>query len=100
MLKHDVSFSTKTYQDVFAVANKFVTENRTYDQFNAAIEEQGLTKRSMPKMTASTYQITGIDNPRQIVRWAFEDKTKKGDVSSIFEMDDKFVVASLTDVVP
>lgn len=99
-LTHDVTFSTKTYQDVFAVANKFVTENRTYDQFNAAIEEQGLTKRTMPKMNASTYQITGIENPRQIVRWAFDDKTHKGDISSIFEMDDMFVVAALTDVVP
>ena len=100
VLKHELSSSTKTYQDVFAVANKFVTENRTYDQFNAAIEEQGLTKRTMPKMTASTYQITGIDNPRQIVRWAFDEKTKKGDVSSIFELDNMFVVAALTDVVP
>jgi hypothetical protein len=100
VLKHDVTASTKTYQDVFAVANKFVTENRTYDQFNAAIEAQGLTKRTMPRMTASTYQISGIENPRQIVRWAFEDKTKKGDVSSIFELDDMFVVAALTDVVP
>ena len=100
VLKHDVTFSTKTYQDVFAVANKFVTENRTYDQFNAAIEEQGLTKRTMPRINASTYQITGIENPRPIVRWAFEEKTHKGDISSIFELDDMFVVAALTDVVP
>ncbi|MCR5014252.1 MAG: peptidylprolyl isomerase [Bacteroidales bacterium] len=100
VLKHDVTFSTKTYQDVFAEANKFVTENRTYDQFNAAIEEQGLTKRSMPRLNAATYQITGIDNPRQIVRWAFEDDTKIGDISSIFELDNMFVVAALTDIVP
>ena len=99
-IKHEVSPSTKTYQDIFAQANKFVTENRTYDQFNAAIEEQGLTKRSQPRMNVSTYQITGIDNPRQIVRWAFDDKTKKGDVSSIFELDNMFVVAALTDVIP
>ena len=99
-LKHELTPSTKTYQDVFAQANKFVTENRNYDQFNAAIEAQGITKRSMPRMNASTYQITGIDNPRQIVRWAFDDKTKIGDVSSIFELDNMFVVAALTDVVP
>ena len=99
-LKHELTPSTKTYQDVFAQANKFVTENRTYDQFNAAIEAQGMTKRNMPRMTASTYQITGIDNPRQIVRWAFDDKTKVGDVSSIFELDNMFVVAALTDMVP
>lgn len=100
ILRHELSASTKTYQDVFAQANKFVTENRTYDQFNAAIEEQGMTKRSQPRLTASTYQIAGIDNPRQIVRWAFEDKTKVGDVSSIFELDNMFVVAALTEIVP
>ena len=99
-IKHEVTPSTKTYQDIFAQANKFVTENRTYDQFNAAIEAQGLTKRSQPRLNASTYQITGIDNPRQIVRWAFDDKTKKGDVSSIFELDNMFVIAALTDVIP
>ncbi|MBR4147737.1 MAG: peptidylprolyl isomerase [Bacteroidales bacterium] len=99
-LKHELTPSTKTYQDIFAEANRFVTENRTYDQFNAAIEAQGMTKRSMPRMNASTYQITGIDNPRQIVRWAFDDKTKIGDVSSIFELDNMFVVAALTDMVP
>ena len=100
ILKHEVTPSTKTYQDIFAVANKFVTENRTYDQFNAAIEAEGLTKRSMPRLTSATYQITGIENPRQIVRWAFDDKTKVGDVSSIFELDNAFVVAALTNIIP
>ena len=100
ILRHELSSSTKTYQNIFAKANKFVTENRTYDQFNAAIEAEGLTKRTQPRMTASTYQIAGIDNPRQIVRWAFDDKTKVGDVSSIFELDNMFVVAALTEVIP
>ena len=99
-LTHDITSSTKTYQSIFADANKFVTENKTYDQFNAAIEAQGLTKRTMPRMNASTYQITGIDNPRQIVRWAFDKKTKVGDISTIFDMDDMFVVAALTGIIP
>ena len=100
VLRHDLSASTKTYQDVFAKANKFVTENRTYEKFNATIEAEGMTKRSQPRLTASTYQIAGIDNPRQIVRWAFEDKTKVGDISSIFELDNMFVVAALTEIIP
>ena len=99
-LKHEISSSTKTYQNIFAEANKFVTENKTYDQFNAAIEEQGLTKRTMPRMNTATYQIAGIENPRQIVRWAFDEKTKVGDVSSIFDLDNMFVVAALTNIVP
>jgi peptidyl-prolyl cis-trans isomerase D len=99
-LTHEITSSTKTYQNTFAEANKFVTENKTYDQFNAAIEAQGLTKRTMPRMNAATYQIAGIENPRQIVRWAFDKKTKIGDVSTIFDLDNMFVVAALTNIVP
>ena len=99
-ITHEITPSTKTYQNTFAEANKFVSQNRSYDQFNQAIEDQGLTKRTMPRMSKSTYQITGIENPREIVRWAFDDKTKKGDVSEkVFELDNMFVVAALTGIV-
>ena len=99
-MTHDINYSNKTYQNVFAEANRFVSQNRTYDQFNQAIEEQGLTKRTMPRMNKSTYQITGIENPREIVRWAFDEKTKKGDISNkVFELDNMFVVAALTGIV-
>ena len=51
-------------------------------------------------MNKSTYQIAGIDNPREIVRWAFDENTKKGDVSEkIFELDNMLVVAALTGMV-
>jgi peptidyl-prolyl cis-trans isomerase D len=99
-LTHEITSSTKTYQNTFAEANRFVTENKTYEDFNNAIEQQGLTKRTMPRMNAATYQITGIDNPRQIVRWAFDKKTKVGDISTIFDLDNMFVVAALTNIVP
>lgn len=100
VLSHEISYSTKTYQSVFAEANRFVTENQTYDQFNAAIEEQGLTKRTMPRMTSATCQIAGVENPRQIVRWAFDSKTKIGDISTVYDLDDMFVVAALTNIIP
>ena len=99
-LKHELTPSTKTYKNIFADANKFVIENRTYDKFNHAIEEQGLTKRTMPRMSKSTTQIAGIENPREIVRWAFDKNRKEGDVSEkIFELDNMFVVAALTGIV-
>ena len=99
-LQHEISASTRTAQNTFAEANKFVIENNTYDKFNAAIEEQGLTKRTMPRMTSSTYQIAGIDNPREIVRWAFKKDTKVGAISTIFDLDNMYVVAALTNIVP
>ena len=92
--------STKTHQNTYQLANEFVTNNRTYEQFNQAIEDQGLTKRTMPKIEKSTVYIPGLDNPREIIRWAFNENTKKGDVSEkIFELDNMMVVPALTGVV-
>ena len=98
IVKHAYSASDKTYQQVFAKANSFVVESTTYDQFTQNAENDGLTKRSYPNLRASTYQITGIEDPRQIVQWAFDAKTKVGNVSKIFEFNDALVVATLTGI--
>ena len=100
-VQQENTVSEKTRLGIYAEANKFVTENRTYEQFNKTIEEQGMTKRTKEGMSKSTYQITGLENPREIVRWAFDENTKKGDISDkIFELDNKqLVVAALTGVI-
>ena len=96
VVAHEITPSTATYQNVFAEANRFVTENKTAEDFNNAIEAQGLNKRTYPNLRTNTNYITGITNPRQIVRWAFDKETKVGDMSSIFDLDDMYVVAVLT----
>ena len=97
-----IDWSQQTYQETYAAANKFFTENRNYDDFNRAIEELGLTKRTMPGIDKSTYQVPGLTNAREIVRWAFDANAKKGDISDkIFESDDdqQLIVAALTGVI-
>lgn len=96
VVAHEITASTNTYQNVFAEVNRFVTENTTAEEFNAAIEEQGLNKRTFPTLRKSSSNITGLSNPRQIVRWAFDDNTKVGDISTVFDLDDMYVVALLT----
>ena len=100
VVAHEITASTATYQNVFAEANRFVTENTTAEEFNKAIEEQGLNKRTYPTLRSTSNYITGISNPRQIVRWAFDENTKVGDMSSIFDLDDMYVIAVLTEAVP
>ena len=96
VVAHEITASTATYQNVFAEANRFVTENTTAEEFDAAIEAQGLNKRTYPSLRKNSNYITGINNPRQIVRWAFDENTKVGDMSTIFDLDDMYVVAVLT----
>ena len=99
VVAHEITPSTATYQNVFAEANRFVTENTTAEEFNKAIEEQGLNKRTYPNLRANTSYITGISNARQIVRWAFDQETKVDDMSTIFDLDNMYVVAVLTKAV-
>ena len=99
-MTRDITVSTATDQAIFAEVNKFVTENKTQEQFNAAIEAQGLNKRTYQNIRQNTNRITGISNPREIVRWAFDNDTKIGDMSKVFELENMYVVAVLTKIVP
>lgn len=96
VITYEVTASTKTYQDVFAKASKFAAENKTADSFNETIENEGLNKRTAPALRMMSNRIPGIENPRQVIRWAFDENTKVGDISTIFDLDNMFVVAVLT----
>jgi peptidyl-prolyl cis-trans isomerase D len=93
---HNVTPSTQTYQDVFAEASRFASETKTREDFDNNISDQGLNKRLAPNLRTSSNRITGIENPRQIVRWAFDEETSVNDVSDIFDLDNMYVVAVLT----
>jgi len=90
--------SNETYQDVYMKASAFAGENKSYEKFEEAIKEQGLNKRSTGFFGKMNNSIPGVDNARQVVRWAFDEKTSMGDVSKILDDGDSYIVAALTDV--
>ena len=96
MIDHQVLASNQTYQQTFAQASKLASENKTEAEFNDAVVEDRLNKRSMPKIDKMSNYIAGLNSPRQIVRWSFNEDTKVGDVSEVFDLEDMFVVAVVT----
>jgi len=96
----EITPSSQTYQDVYMQASSFAGENKTLEQFEASIEEQGLNKRNTGFFDKNKYAIPGLTQPRQIVRWAFDEETDIGQVSSVFEDEEKFIVAALTETRP
>ena len=100
IVKREITASTDTDRAVFAEVNKFVTENKTADQFNNAVETLGLNKRTNPTIKKTTSIIAGIGNARDIVRWTFQDDVKVGDISKVFPYENMYVVAVLTKIVP
>lgn len=100
IIKREITASEITDREVFAEVNKFVTENKTAEEFNNAVETLGLNKRTYQSLRKTTNRISGIDYSREIVRWAFQDDVKVGDISKVFPIENMYVVAVLTKIVP
>ncbi len=91
-----VNPSNKTMQGVFVKASEFAGKNTTNDLFQKAVIDQKLNKRIADNIKENDKTISGIESPRALVRWVYENK--KGTVSEPQEYGDKFVVASITEV--
>lgn len=90
--------SDRTYREVLAKASEFAAKAKDYKSFEAEIENQGLSKRVADYIRLMDNVIPGIENPREIIRWAFNDKIEKGSVSSIFDLDNRYIVAAVKEV--
>ncbi|MEJ2595362.1 MAG: SurA N-terminal domain-containing protein [bacterium] len=89
--------SNETYQQTYAKASKLASENRTLTDFDIAVEDERMNKRTAPRIGKMDNTITGLNYPRQIVRWAFDENTETGQVSEVFDLEGQFVVAVVTD---
>lgn len=98
IINRSIVASGKTFQDVYTEASKFAAINTTPELFESAIIEAGLNKRSVPGLRLMSNYIAGIEYPRSIVRWAFEDESEEGSISPIFDFDGKYIVAIVTNI--
>lgn len=95
-LTRNIEPSNRTFQLVFGQASEFVTLLRTNKDFADAADEKGHSLRVVEQVREMDMTLPGIENPREIIRWAFDPKTKVGSSSRIFDIDNRFIIASLT----
>lgn len=95
ILERKVFPSTESVGKLFNQAKNFATELKA-DSFDTRAENRHYIVRRADNMLTSTGQIQNIEQSRQIIRWAFENKLNA--VSDVFECKDKFVVAVIDGV--
>ena len=96
VLTREVEPSTATYQRIFMQASSFAGANNTYEKFQNAVVEEGLSKRIANNLLPADNTIAGLESPREMIRWAFNSKEQS--VSQVFEISNKFVVATVSKV--
>jgi peptidyl-prolyl cis-trans isomerase D len=93
-----IAASSKTQSAVYSKAQAFLS-SLSGDNFEAQAKKAGLTVRTSDDVGGTAAALPGLDNAREIVRWAF--KTDKGTVSDqVFTVGDQYVIARVSNVKP
>ncbi len=87
----------ETENNVYAEASSFAGNNNTAEAFDKALNEGKYNKRIADGVKVNDFIIPGIGSSRELIRWMYNAKV--GDVSHVFQMKNRYVVAKLTDVV-
>lgn len=97
-IAREIAASEKTSSNIYNEANHFAGQNRTLAELTSAAQADNLQIRNA-MVSAMQYGIAGVSNAREIVKWAYDEKTIKGDVAAqVFQGDDMYIVAALKDV--
>jgi peptidyl-prolyl cis-trans isomerase D len=86
--------SKETFDEAFNVASAFSINNNTTAGFRSAGNDVGMRVADQVKESEKT--IPGVENSREIIRWAYEASV--GDVSEAKELGNKFVVTHLKEI--
>ncbi len=89
--------SQSTRDDAYRKADQFAASVDTKAEFDEAVKnDKSLVVATANRIPESSSNVNAIQNAREIVRWAFGDKTGMDNVSQVFETDEQYVVAVLT----
>jgi peptidyl-prolyl cis-trans isomerase D len=91
--------SQTTRDEALRKADQFASDVHSKDAFDAKVkEDKSLVVATADRIPEGANQINALNGQevRQIVRWAFDDKTDIGAVSEPFEVGDQYVIAVLT----
>jgi len=96
-VEKSVEPSEKTLNELYRSASKFELAAKSND-FTQEADSIGKTVRPVSGIDKLDETIPGIGRQRSIVKWAFEDETKAGDIKS-FDTGDGYVVARVTSII-
>ncbi len=96
-LTRAISPSDATRDEAFRRADLLASTSRNIEGFRTnAAQDEKLVRAEAQMIGTNDRNVNNLTNARELVRWAYAEKTNVGDVSPVFEIDDQFVVAVLT----
>lgn len=95
-LAKPISASNETVTAASTAAAQFAVSSKDVKKFTANAAKDNLQVQGANDIKQNDYNVNGIGQSRQLVRWVYEHNT--GDVSEPFEIGDRYVVAIVSAV--
>ncbi len=96
----EINPSENTYNKYRAIALQFRSKAYNIKDFEDEAQKENLKINEAPNITQGTYKLYDMNNVRELVRWAFNEDTKVGNVSEVLQFGDKYLVATLIRINP
>jgi peptidyl-prolyl cis-trans isomerase D len=97
-IEYTVTPSSVTRNNLNNALSQFVANNNSIEKLESSAQENGYDLVKNIPVFAVDQQIGAVSGARQVIRWVFNGK--KGQISEIFECDNKFVVAANKGISP
>ena len=94
-LEIELLASDATRNEAFRNADSFAANAGNRNEFTENATTDGYRVLQANNVDANARNINNLQNAREVIRWAFDDGTSTGEVSSVFELDNAYVVATL-----
>lgn len=98
-IQRTVEPSKETADSIYALASTFASECTDATIFDQLIIDKAYTKRLAENVKTTDYTLPGIEEGREIIRWAFNEETEVGAISTVFDLigEDRNVVVHMKD---
>jgi peptidyl-prolyl cis-trans isomerase D len=96
-IKKQIAPGEATREEAFRKADEFAgTTSTSQDFINKVSKDATLASFTAEKLRPGDNNVNALPNAREVVRWAFSEETEVGEVSQVFELDNQYVIATLT----
>ena len=100
VIKRSVDFSKDTYNKAFNDFSSFLAGNSKAEDIEANAAQAGYTVQTRNNVSNTEHNLVNVRSTREAMRWLFNEDTKVGDVSPLYECgeNDHLLVIMLTGI--
>ena len=100
VIKRAIDFSKDTYNKAFNDFSSFLAGNAKAEDIEANAAQAGYTVQTRNNLRSTEHNVVNVRSTREALRWIFDEKTKVGDVSPLYECgeNDHLLVITLTGI--